>query len=268
MAALPGSSDKSERPCQLTHLTNATPANAGRVRYLFECSPRRSAKATSRCDLYQLRFTDRTPTIAAVPLRKATCGGTLRLPGQMTFTPSPSRLPCLAQLRRRARRNSAPPSRTVGIEPTTHVAGPGRFARCSAAPGRPVTVTLASVAGRPYVSAMSVQRELRRRLRAERDAATPFAPCLPRLAKMPPVGRDWTNEIKHDGFRIIARRNGGTVRLITRNGYDFAGRFPLVAAAIAALPARSCVVDGEAIACDDDGLAVFDMVLYPQCVIR
>ena len=89
-----------------------------------------------------------------------------------------------------------------------------------------MTVTLASVAGRPYVSAMSVQRELRRRLRAEREAATPFAPCLPRLAKMPPVGRDWTHEIKHDGFRIIARRNGGTVRLITRNGYDFAGRFP------------------------------------------
>jgi bifunctional non-homologous end joining protein LigD len=50
------------------------------------------------------------------------------------------------------------------------------------------------------------------------------------------------------------------VRLLTRNGNDFADRFPLVVAAIAALPVRSCVVDGEAIVCDDKGLAVFDLI--------
>ena len=52
------------------------------------------------------------------------------------------------------------------------------------------------------------------------------------------------------------------MRLITRNGYDLAARFPLAAAAIAALPARSCVVDGEAIAVDDNGLSVFDLIRY------
>jgi bifunctional non-homologous end joining protein LigD len=50
------------------------------------------------------------------------------------------------------------------------------------------------------------------------------------------------------------------VRLLSRKGHDFAGRFPLAAAAVAALPARSCIIDGEAIACDEKGLAVFDLI--------
>ena len=104
---------------------------------------------------------------------------------------------------------------------------------------------------------MSVTRELRRRVRADRPLAR-FEPCLPRRAKAPPVGPGWIHEIKHDGFRIIARRDAGGVRLITRNGHDFTARFPLAAAAVAALPARSFLIDGEAIACDDNGLAVFD----------
>jgi ATP-dependent DNA ligase len=75
-----------------------------------------------------------------------------------------------------------------------------------------------------------------------------FEPCLPRLAKQPPAGSGWIHEINHDGFRIIAQREADSVRLITRSGHDFSGRFPLILAAVAGLPARSCVVDGEAIA--------------------
>ena len=86
-----------------------------------------------------------------------------------------------------------------------------------------------------------------------------IAPCLPRADK-PPAGGNWIHEIKHDGFRIMARRNVAGVRLLTRNGHDFAGRFPLVAAAVAALPARSCLIDGEAIVTDRNGLAVFDLI--------
>ena len=85
-------------------------------------------------------------------------------------------------------------------------------------------------------------------------------PCLPRRADKPPAGRDWIHEIKHDGFRIMARRNADGVRLLTRNGHDFAGRFPLAAAAVAVLPARSCLIDGEAIVTDQNGLAVFDLI--------
>jgi bifunctional non-homologous end joining protein LigD len=85
-------------------------------------------------------------------------------------------------------------------------------------------------------------------------------PCLPSPAKAPPSGPDWIHEIKHDGFRIMARRDTAGVRLITRKGNDFTRRFPLAAAAVAALPIRSCLIDGEAIACDDKGLAVFELI--------
>jgi len=87
-----------------------------------------------------------------------------------------------------------------------------------------------------------------------------FEPCLPRPVQHPPAGPGWIHEIKHDGFRILAHRRGRSIRLGTRNGYDFADRFPLVTAAIEELPVKSCIIDGEAIVCDDSGLAVFDLI--------
>ena len=105
----------------------------------------------------------------------------------------------------------------------------------------------------------SLKRELRRRVRADQSPLK-FEPCLPRPAQQPPAGPGWIHEIKHDGFRILAHRRGHRVRLMTRNGYDFADRFPIAAEAIEALPIRSCVIDGEAIVCDNSGLAVFDLI--------
>ena len=87
-------------------------------------------------------------------------------------------------------------------------------------------------------------------------------PCLPRPAKEPPVGPDWIHEIKHDGFRILARREGGRLRLFTRHGTDFTARYPKIAAALASLPVRSCALDGEAIVVNKDGLSVFDLIRY------
>jgi bifunctional non-homologous end joining protein LigD len=97
---------------------------------------------------------------------------------------------------------------------------------------------------------MRVTRDLRRRLWGAEL-------CLPRLALRPHAGAGWIHEIKHDGFRILAKQNPDGVRLFTRKGYDLAVRFPQATAAIAALPARSCLIDGEAIARDQNGLAVF-----------
>ena len=85
-------------------------------------------------------------------------------------------------------------------------------------------------------------------------------PCLPSLAKRPPDGPNWLHEIKHDGFRILARRDSAGVRLISRHGHDFTSRFPLAAAAVAALPANSFLIDGEAIVTNAKGLAVFDLI--------
>jgi ATP-dependent DNA ligase len=78
----------------------------------------------------------------------------------------------------------------------------------------------------------------------------------------PPSGQGWIHEIKHDGFRLMVRRDAGSVRLLTRNGHDWSGRFPLITAAAAALKVRSCLLDGEAVACDDDGLPAFDRLRY------
>jgi bifunctional non-homologous end joining protein LigD len=87
-------------------------------------------------------------------------------------------------------------------------------------------------------------------------------PCLPSPADRPPSGPDWIHEIKLDGFRMMVRRDPAGVRLLTRNGHDWTGRFPLIAEAAGALRARSFLIDGEAVACDGDGLPVFDRLRY------
>jgi bifunctional non-homologous end joining protein LigD len=87
-------------------------------------------------------------------------------------------------------------------------------------------------------------------------------PCLPSPAGKPPAGEGWLHEIKHDGFRMLVRRDAAGVRLFTRNGHDWTGRFPLIARAALSLKAASCLIDGEAVACDDKGLPVFDRLRY------
>jgi ATP-dependent DNA ligase len=82
-------------------------------------------------------------------------------------------------------------------------------------------------------------------------------PCLPSRAERPPSGPGWVHEIKHDGFRLMVRRDGAGVRLLTRNGHDWSDRYPLIRISAAALPVRSCLIDGEAVCCDEDGVAVF-----------
>jgi bifunctional non-homologous end joining protein LigD len=71
-------------------------------------------------------------------------------------------------------------------------------------------------------------------------------PCLPTPAEKPPSGPGWVHEIKHDGYRLMARRDAARVRLLTRNGHDWIRRFPLIAQAVGALRLTSCLIDGEA----------------------
>src|SRR5215510_5790750 len=87
-------------------------------------------------------------------------------------------------------------------------------------------------------------------------------PCLPSRAERPPSGPGWVHEIKHNGFRMMVRRDGARVRLLTRRGNDWSDRYPLIAAAVGALRVRSCLIDGEAVACGDDGLPAFDRLRY------
>jgi bifunctional non-homologous end joining protein LigD len=85
-------------------------------------------------------------------------------------------------------------------------------------------------------------------------------PCLPSSADRPPSGSNWIHEIKHDGYRLMARRDPVGIRLITRRGNDWTSRFPLIVEAVNQLKVRSCLIDGEAVCCDEKGLAVFHVL--------
>jgi ATP-dependent DNA ligase len=77
-----------------------------------------------------------------------------------------------------------------------------------------------------------------------------IAPCLPTSAPQPPSGALWLHEIKHDGFRVIARKDGERVKLYSRPGNDLTHRFPLIVEALALLRSGSCIIDGEAVGGD------------------
>ena len=87
-------------------------------------------------------------------------------------------------------------------------------------------------------------------------------PCLPTKAAQLPCGPLWLHEIKHDGFRVIVRKDGERIRLYSRLGNDLTARFPLIVEALARLRSRSVILDGEAVACGDDGAASFDRLRY------
>ncbi|MGA8156788.1 MAG: DNA ligase [Rhodoplanes sp.] len=89
-----------------------------------------------------------------------------------------------------------------------------------------------------------------------------IAPCLPTKAPHPPTGALWLHEIKHDGFRVIACKGGDRVRLYSRAGNDLTDRFPLIVDALARLRSRSLILDGEAVACADNGMPNFDLLRH------
>jgi bifunctional non-homologous end joining protein LigD len=79
-------------------------------------------------------------------------------------------------------------------------------------------------------------------------------PQLCSLVPRAPEGEEWISEVKFDGYRLIGAVENGKVRLLTRNGLDWAARMPSVARAISELPVRSAMVDGELVRMRDDGV--------------
>ena len=82
-------------------------------------------------------------------------------------------------------------------------------------------------------------------------------PCLPSKVSRPPSGSLWVHEIKHDGYRLMVRRDGSRVRCFTRNGNDWADRFPSIVEVAARLEAHSFLIDGEVVIAGDDGMSDF-----------
>jgi len=86
----------------------------------------------------------------------------------------------------------------------------------------------------------------------------PFQPVqLAALVDTVPTGDAWLHEMKYDGYRILLCLGGGAAKAYTRSGLDWSDKFPGLIKAAAELPARSAVIDGEAVVLDADGRSNF-----------
>lgn len=87
-----------------------------------------------------------------------------------------------------------------------------------------------------------------------------IAPQLATLVDTPPTGTDWLHEIKFDGYRILAFKNGAEVILKSRNNKDWTHKLQLISDAIKKLPFEQLIIDGEVVVLDVDGRSDFQLL--------
>jgi bifunctional non-homologous end joining protein LigD len=98
-------------------------------------------------------------------------------------------------------------------------------------------------------------------VRSNRGGLPDFVPpSLATLHSAPPDGAEWIHEIKFDGYRIEARLDHGTVRLLTRKQLDWTHRFQRIAKVVAALPADTALLDGELVVENENGVSSFSLL--------
>ena len=85
-------------------------------------------------------------------------------------------------------------------------------------------------------------------------------PMKPKLVEHPPTTGDWIYELKFDGIRALAIKDGRAVQLVSRNEKKLNDRFPEIARAAAGFGANECVVDGEVVAMDEEGRSSFQLL--------
>ncbi|TDU81305.1 bifunctional non-homologous end joining protein LigD [Prosthecobacter fusiformis] len=85
-------------------------------------------------------------------------------------------------------------------------------------------------------------------------------PMKARLVATPPTDDGWIYEVKFDGFRALAFKQGKEVSLISRTEHDMTHKFPEVTEALQALDLPNCILDGEVVALDDKGRSSFQML--------
>ncbi len=85
-------------------------------------------------------------------------------------------------------------------------------------------------------------------------------PSIPTRADTVPTGPDWIHEVKQDGYRLLVRRSGDAVQVITRGGYDWTARYPAIVQAALRLPAEHFVLDGEGVVEGDGGIGDFKLL--------
>src|SRR3984957_6785970 len=87
-----------------------------------------------------------------------------------------------------------------------------------------------------------------------------ISPMLASAAREPFQRKGWVFEEKYDGYRIVAYKEAKEVQLFSRNAIERAARYPHIAAAIGALPAKTLVLDGEAVVFDHGHVSRFQLL--------
>jgi len=85
-------------------------------------------------------------------------------------------------------------------------------------------------------------------------------PMKAMTAPAPPFDGKWLYEVKFDGFRVLAIKNGRQVELWSRNHKPLGERFPGVVRSIEKLPLKSCILDGEVCVLDQKGKSSFQLL--------
>ena len=85
-------------------------------------------------------------------------------------------------------------------------------------------------------------------------------PMKAKPAERLPEGKEWLCELKFDGYRFLALKTGGDVKLLSRTENDFTARFPAIAEAIAKLKCEDAVLDGELVVPDEAGRPSFQLI--------
>src|SRR5262249_9196798 len=93
-------------------------------------------------------------------------------------------------------------------------------------------------------------------------------PMLAESRDQPFSSPGWLFELKHDGYRLLAGKDGASAQLVFRRGRDASRLFPEIAAAVAKLPFRSFTLDGEVVALDWEGHASFQRLQKRSQLLR
>lgn len=83
---------------------------------------------------------------------------------------------------------------------------------------------------------------------------------LATLVDHPPDTEDWVHEIKYDGYRILAIKNGKKVSLFSRNHKDWSDKFKLIVNKIEQLPIKNVILDGEIVLLNEKGQSDFQLL--------
>jgi bifunctional non-homologous end joining protein LigD len=113
----------------------------------------------------------------------------------------------------------------------------------------------------PAAARRSATARGRRKRPRPAGAATPLPERvglqLARLVPAAPAGDGWLHEVKFDGYRVLAWRDGERVRISSRGNQDWTHKLAAAAHAVARLPCRSCILDAELITLDHTGHSSF-----------